>query len=201
MEDDTEIRDGADGTPESLLPYDQWMEDALRAVVVRGLSHVLAEGLPGEHHFYITFRTDYPGVAIPARLRQKYPAEMTIVLQHQFRDLFVDESAGVFGVNLSFGGGELRAHRAACRGDRVRGPARAVRPAVPHRGARGTAGCGAGGRAGAGCHAADRQPGCVPAEAGLGKARPSFLKKRSKKTFISLDAHRGRARVQGAATA
>ena len=104
MEDDTEIRDGADGTPESLLPYDQWMEDALRAVVVRGLSHVLAEGLPGEHHFYITFRTDYPGVAIPARLRQKYPAEMTIVLQHQFRDLFVDESAGVFGVNLSFGG-------------------------------------------------------------------------------------------------
>ncbi len=104
MEDDTEITDGANGTPESLLPYDQWMEDALRAVVARGLSHVLAEGLPGEHHFYITFRTDYPGVNIPARLRQKYPDEMTIVLQHQFRDLFVDESAGVFGVNLSFGG-------------------------------------------------------------------------------------------------
>ena len=106
MEDDSEIRDGANGTPESLLPYDQWMEDALRAVVARALSHVVAEGavLPGEHHFYITFRTDYPGVNIPSRLRQKYPAEMTIVLQHQFRDLFVDESAGVFGVNLSFGG-------------------------------------------------------------------------------------------------
>ena len=104
MEDDTETRDGANGSPESLLPYDQWMEDALRAVVARALSHVVAEGLPGEHHFYITFRTDYPGVNIPARLRQKYPGEMTIVLQHQFRDLFVDETAGVFGVNLSFGG-------------------------------------------------------------------------------------------------
>ncbi len=105
MEDDTEIRDGASGTPDSLLPYDQWMEDALRAVVARALSHVVAEGvLPGEHHFYITFRTDYPGVNVPARLRQKYPGEMTIVLQHQFRDLFVDESSGVFGVNLSFGG-------------------------------------------------------------------------------------------------
>ncbi len=104
MEDDTEVSDGADGTPDSLLPYDQWMEDALRAVVARALSHVIAEGLPGEHHFYITFRTDYPGVNIPARLRQKWPEEMTIVLQHQFKDLFVDESAGVFGVNLSFGG-------------------------------------------------------------------------------------------------
>ena len=104
MEDDTETRDGADGTPESLLSYDQWMEDALRAVVARGLAHVVAEGLPGEHHFYITFRTDYPGVNIPARLLAQYPEEMTIVLQHQFKDLFVDESAGVFGVNLSFGG-------------------------------------------------------------------------------------------------
>ena len=104
MEDDTDIRDGGNGTPESLLPYDQWMEDALRAVVARALNHAIAEGLPGEHHFYITFRTDFPGVNIPARLRQKYPGEMTIVLQHQFRDLFVDETAGVFGVNLSFGG-------------------------------------------------------------------------------------------------
>ena len=105
MEDDTEISDGASTMPDSLLPYDQWMEDALRAVVARALSHVIAEGmLPGEHHFYITFRTDYPGVNIPARLRQKDPGEMTIVLQHQFRDLFVDEAAGVFGVNLSFGG-------------------------------------------------------------------------------------------------
>ena len=104
MEDDSETRDGAGGTPDSLLPYDAWMEDALRAVVARALTHAATEGLPGEHHFYITFRTDYPGVTIPARLRQKYPAEMTIVLQHQYKDLFMDEAAGVFGVNLSFGG-------------------------------------------------------------------------------------------------
>ena len=104
MEDDTETRDGSGGTPESLLPYDQWTEDALRAVVVRALTHAAEEGLPGEHHFYITFKTDYPGVTIPARLRQKYPAEMTIVLQHQYKDLFMDAESGVFGVNLSFGG-------------------------------------------------------------------------------------------------
>ncbi len=104
MEDDTDTQDGAGTTPESLLPYDQWMEDALRAVVARALSHAAAEGLPGDHHFYITFRTDHPGVAIPARLRQKYPAEMTIVLQHQYDKLFMDEATGVFGVSLSFGG-------------------------------------------------------------------------------------------------
>ena len=103
-DDDTDTRDGAGQTPDSLLPYDQWMQDALRAVVARALAHAAQQGLPGEHHFYITFRTDFPGVAIPARLRQKYPAEMTIVLQHQYKDLFVDDTAGVFGVNLSFGG-------------------------------------------------------------------------------------------------
>lgn len=102
MEDDTEIRDG--GTPDSLLPYDRWMEDALRAVVARALSYAAAEGLPGQHHFYITFKTDFPGVVIPPRLRQKYPEEMTIVLQHQYDRLYVDEAAGVFGVGLSFGG-------------------------------------------------------------------------------------------------
>ncbi len=101
MEDDGET---SGGTPDSLLPYDAWMEDALRAVVARALSHAAAEGLPGQHHFFITFRTDYPGVVIPARLRQKYPEEMTIVLQHQYDRLYVDEAAGVFGVGLSFGG-------------------------------------------------------------------------------------------------
>ncbi len=103
--DDNDARPGGQGTPpESLLPYDQWMEDALRAVVARALNHAAAEGLPGDHHFYITFRTDFPGVVIPARLKQKYPHEMTIVLQHQFEKLFVDEAAGMFGVSLSFGG-------------------------------------------------------------------------------------------------
>jgi hypothetical protein len=105
MEDDTDAQgQEASGTPDSLLPYDQWMEDALRGVVCRALSHAAAEGLPGQHHFYITFRTDYPGVVIPARLRQKYPQEMTIVLQHQFRNLAVDEAADSFSVSLSFGG-------------------------------------------------------------------------------------------------
>ena len=99
MEDDTQGQ-----APESLLPYDRWTEEALRGVIARALNHVITEGLPGQHHFYITFRTGFPGVVLPARLRQKYPDEMTIVLQHQFDKLFVDEAAGVFGVSLSFGG-------------------------------------------------------------------------------------------------
>jgi hypothetical protein len=80
------------------------MEESLRHVVIRALQHAATIGLPGAHHFYITFRTDYPGVQIPARLTQKYPQEMTIVLQHQFRDLVVDKEARRFGVTLSFGG-------------------------------------------------------------------------------------------------
>lgn len=91
-------------TPESLLPYDRWTEEALREVVVRALEHVAANGLPGEHHFYITFRTDAPGVEIPGHLRARYPQEMTIVLQHRFWDLVVDRAAQRFSVGLSFGG-------------------------------------------------------------------------------------------------
>ncbi len=98
MEDETEQ------PPESLLPYDAWTEEALRHVMVRALQHAAANGLPGNHHFYLTFRTDHPGVSIPARLKAQYPEEMTIVLQHQFWDLVVDEAAGVMSVGLSFGG-------------------------------------------------------------------------------------------------
>jgi hypothetical protein len=72
--------------------------------MVRALGHVAEQGLPGEHHFYITFRTDAPGVAIPARLRAQYPQEMTIVLQHQFWDLRIDEAGLSFDVSLSFSG-------------------------------------------------------------------------------------------------
>ena len=97
MEDDTPPAD-------SLLPYDEWMEESLRHVIVRAVRHAATVGLPGKHHFYITFRTDYPGVTIPARLREKYPQEMTIVLQHQFRDLVADETTRRIGVTLSFGG-------------------------------------------------------------------------------------------------
>jgi hypothetical protein len=89
--------------PESLLPYDDWMEQSLRQVVLHALDHAAAQGLPGEHHFYITFRTDHPGVVIPARLRAQYPQEMTIVLQHQFDQLTVDAETPLFSVRLSFG--------------------------------------------------------------------------------------------------
>src|SRR3954452_24170353 len=90
--------------PESLLPYDEWVEEAMRQVVAHAITHVAANGLPGEHHFYVTFRTDYPGVVMPPRLRTRYPQEMTIVLQHQFWDLKMDDEAGVISVGLSFGG-------------------------------------------------------------------------------------------------
>lgn len=96
--------DDNEAGPASLLPYDDWTEEALRHVVVRALGYAGRNGLPGEHHFYITFRTDHPGTAIPQRLREKYPEEMTIVLQHQFHGLKVDEAVGEFSVGLSFGG-------------------------------------------------------------------------------------------------
>lgn len=89
---------------ESLLPYAQWTEEALRAVVADALDYAARQGLPGEHHFYLTFRTDVPGVNIPGHLKARYPQEMTIVLQHRFWDLKVDRQAGLFSVGLSFGG-------------------------------------------------------------------------------------------------
>jgi len=92
------------GQTDSLLPYAVWYEEALRQVVVQALEYVAREGLPGEHHFYLTFRTDYPGVTVPARVLARYPHEMTIVLQHQFWDLKVDRAANFFSVGLSFGG-------------------------------------------------------------------------------------------------
>lgn len=101
MEDD---EDTGPPRPDSLLPYDAWTQDALRAVVVRALAYVGAQGMPGDHHFYVSFRTDKPGTIVPARLIAQYPHEMTIVLQHQFWDLTVDEPGGWFSVGLSFGG-------------------------------------------------------------------------------------------------
>ncbi len=98
------MEDNPQTPPDSLLPYDAWTEQALRAVVVQALRHAVEHGLPGEHHFYITFRTDYPGVAVPARLLAKYPEEMTIVLQHQFWDLAIAPDESGFRVGLSFGG-------------------------------------------------------------------------------------------------
>lgn len=90
--------------PESLLPYDVWAEEALREVAIRALESVAAAGLPGEHHFYLTFRTDHPGTSIPGHLKARYPQEITIVLQHQFEGLHVDREAARFEVTLFFGG-------------------------------------------------------------------------------------------------
>ena len=93
----------SDETPESLIPYDEIVQEALRDVVGRVLSEVEhSGGLPGEHHFYITFKTRLPGVAIPKHLAERFPDEMTIVLQHRFWDLKVEDDG--FSVGLSFGG-------------------------------------------------------------------------------------------------
>lgn len=88
----------------SLLPYEQWTEDALREVVVRALEHTIEHGLLGEHHFYLTFRTDDPEARLPGHLKARYPQEITIVLQHRFEGLTVDRAAGRFSVRLYFGG-------------------------------------------------------------------------------------------------
>jgi hypothetical protein len=90
--------------PDSLLPYDTWAEEALREVAIRALEHAAAHGLPGEHHFYLTFRTDHPGTTVPGHLKARYPQEITIVLQHQFEDLQVERDVQRFAVTLFFGG-------------------------------------------------------------------------------------------------
>jgi hypothetical protein len=98
MEDDQKQR------PDSLLPYEKWIEQALRHVVAQAIEHVAVQGLPGGHHFYITFRTEHAGVELPQRVRAQYPKEMTIVLQHQFWDLAFNRETQAVQVGLSFGG-------------------------------------------------------------------------------------------------
>ena len=92
----------SDDTPDSLIPYDEIVQEALRAVVGRVLGQIAQGGneLPGDHHFYITFKTRAPGVSIPPHLREKFTDEMTIVLQNKFWDLDVRDDG--FGVGLSF---------------------------------------------------------------------------------------------------
>ena len=92
----------SDETPDSLIPYDAIVQEALRAVVGRVLGEIVASGseLPGAHHFYITSKTHAVGVSIPNSLRERFPDEMTIVLQNKFWDLKVEEDH--FSVGLSF---------------------------------------------------------------------------------------------------
>jgi uncharacterized protein len=84
------------------IRYDILAQEALRGVVRTVLTDVAKKGLPGEHHFRITFKTDAPGVQLSERMRAQYPTEMAIVLQHQFWDLSVGDTS--FEVGLSFGG-------------------------------------------------------------------------------------------------
>jgi uncharacterized protein len=86
--------------PTDLIRYDLLVQDALRFVVRRVLTDAARNGLPGEHHFNITFKTQASGVVVPAVMRQRYPEEMTIILQHEFWDLSVD--ADGFEVSLNF---------------------------------------------------------------------------------------------------
>lgn len=82
------------------IDYQRIVQEALRGIVRRVLSQVAEEGLPDDHHFYISFRTNDPGVVVPKSVREQYPEEMVIVLQHQFWGLEVDEEA--FSVQLNF---------------------------------------------------------------------------------------------------
>ncbi len=88
--------------PNDLIRYDLLVQEALCGVVSRVLADAAKSGLPGDHHFYITFRTHAPGVRLSSRMRDAYPEEMTIILQHQFEDLKVTEHS--FEVGLSFKG-------------------------------------------------------------------------------------------------
>ena len=75
-----------------MIRFDVLVQEALRGVVRKVLAEVARAGLPGEHHFYLTFDTTHPGVRVSARVKARYPEEMTIVLQHQFWDLNVTET-------------------------------------------------------------------------------------------------------------
>lgn len=87
--------------PEDHIRYDILAQDALRGVIRKVLTEIAATGyLPGDHHFFITFMTEFPGVRISTRLKERYPEQMTIVVQHQFWDLKITESQ--FEIGLSF---------------------------------------------------------------------------------------------------
>ena len=85
---------------EDMIRYDILVQNALRGVIRKVLTEVAKTGLPGNHHFFITFVTNAPGVKVSNRMREQYPEQMTIVLQHQFWDLEINENA--FDVGLSF---------------------------------------------------------------------------------------------------
>ena len=93
---------------EDAYPYDTWVSNALQGVLKTALSHLKRHGFSGEHHFYINFDTTQPLVRMPGFLRAQYPEEITIVLQHQFDDLLIEDD--FFEVTLSFSGQKQRLH-------------------------------------------------------------------------------------------
>jgi hypothetical protein len=106
---DADFSDSSEPMPVDHIRYDLLTQQALRAVVRRVLGDVAKTGsLPGEHHFYVTFDTRAAGVKMSPRLREQYPEDMTIVLQHQFWDLIVTDT--YFEVGLSFNGISERLH-------------------------------------------------------------------------------------------
>lgn len=80
--------------------YENLVQESLRNVIKETLTTVAKDGIPGKHHFYISFKTNYPGVDIPDYLREEYPEDITIVLQYEFWDLEVSQNA--FNVTLCF---------------------------------------------------------------------------------------------------
>ena len=89
--------------PVDEMHYEQLAQDALRGVIRSALERAaLPDGIPGAHHFYVTFKTRAPGVSVPPDILAKYPDEMTVVLQHQYWDLKVEQDR--FSVMLKFGG-------------------------------------------------------------------------------------------------
>ncbi len=88
--------------PKDLIGYDDIIENSMRLVIFETLKKVEKNGLPGSHYFVVTFLTKAPNVVIPAKLSEKYPEEMTIAIQHQFKDLVVEHDQ--FKISLSFGG-------------------------------------------------------------------------------------------------
>jgi hypothetical protein len=89
-----------DTTSTDFMNYNEIVEKALKGVVRESLNRAAATGLPGEHHFYISFATTFPDVELPDHLRERYPEEITIVLQHEFWDLDINDDG--FSVTLSF---------------------------------------------------------------------------------------------------
>ncbi len=89
-----------DQTPEDLIRYDILTQDAMRGVVKKIITETAKAGLPGEHHFFVSFLTGFPNVRLSTRMRERYPDEMTIVIQHQYWDLKAHENS--FEIGLSF---------------------------------------------------------------------------------------------------